>query len=82
MLLKGQWKKVRLTWVSEARTFFMFNQGHHPAVQTISLTNRTLSQMCANGRFKAFEQAQLLERATLRARKQLAALNAQRKIAA
>lgn len=82
MLLKGQWKKVRLTWVSETRTFFMFNHGHHPAMQTISLTNRTLSQMCANGRFKAYEQAQLLERATLRARKQLAALNAQRKIAA
>jgi len=82
MLLKGQWKKVRLTWVSDSRTFFMFNQGHHPSKQTISLTARTLSQMCASGRFKAFEQAQLLERATLRARKQLAALNAQRKIAA
>jgi len=82
MLLKGQWKKVRLTWVSDSRTFFMFNQGHHPSKQTISLTARTLSQMCASGRFKAYEQAQLLERATLRARKQLAALNAQRKIAA
>lgn len=82
MLLKGQWKKVRLTWVSEGRTFFMFSQGHHPAKQTISLTNRTLHQMCAAGRFKAFEQAQLLERATLRARRQLAALNSQRKAAA
>jgi uncharacterized membrane protein YgcG len=82
MLLKGQWKKVRLTWVSDSRTFFMFNQGHHPSKQTISLTARTLSQMCASGRFKAYEQAQLLERATLRARKQLAALNANRKIAA
>lgn len=82
MLLKGQWKKVRLTWVSDSRTFFMFNQGHHPSKQTISLTARTLSQMCVSGRFKAYEQAQLLERATLRARKQLAALNANRKIAA
>ncbi len=82
MLLKGQWKKVRLTWVSDSRTFFMFNQGHHPSKQTISLTARTLSQMCTSGRFKAYEQAQLLERATLRARKQLAALNANRKIAA
>ncbi len=82
MLLKGQWKKVRLTWVSSSRTFFMFNQGHHPSKQTISLTARTLTQMCEAGRFKAFEQAQLLERATYRARKQLAALNAQRKIAA
>jgi len=75
MLLKGQWKKVRLTWVSEGRTFFMFTQGHSPSKQTISLTARTLTQMCASGRFKAFEQAQLLERATLRARRQLAALS-------
>jgi hypothetical protein len=82
MLLKGQWKKVRLTWVSSSRTFFMFNQGHHPSKQTISLTARVLQQMCQSGRFKAFEQAQLLERATYRARKQLAALNANRKIAA
>lgn len=82
MLLKGQWKKVRLTWVSSSRTFFMFNQGHHPSKQTISLTARVLQQMCEGGRFKAFEQAQLLERATYRARKQLAALNANRKIAA
>ncbi|RZL08486.1 MAG: DUF1631 family protein, partial [Rubrivivax sp.] len=82
MLLKGQWKKVRLTWVSDSRTFFMFTQGHHPSKQTISLTSRTLQQMCASGRFKAYEQAQLLERATLRARRQLAALNTQRKAAA
>lgn len=76
MLLKGQWKKVRLTWMSEGRTFFMFTQGHSPSKQTISLTARTLTQMCASGRFKAFEQAQLLERATIRARRQLAALTA------
>ncbi len=82
MLLKGHWKKVRLTWVSDSRTFFMFTQGHHPSKQTISLTSRTLQQMCASGRFKAYEQAQLLERATLRARRQLAALNTQRKAAA
>lgn len=82
MLLKGHWKKVRLTWVSDSRTFFMFTQGHHPSKQTISLTSRTLTQMCATGRFKAFEQAQLLERATIRARRQLAALNTQRKAAA
>ena len=82
MLLKGHWKKVRLTWVSEGRTFFIFTQGHSPSKQTISLTARTLSQMCASGRFKAFEQAQLLERATIRARRQLAALSQQRKVAA
>lgn len=78
MLLKGQWKKVRLTWMSDGRTFFMFTQGHSPSKQTISLTARTLTQMCATGRFKAFEQAQLLERATIRARRQLAALGQSR----
>lgn len=82
MLLKGHWRKVRLTWVSEGRTFFIFAHGHHKTQETISLTARTLTQMCAGGRFKAFEQAQLLERATLRARRQLAALSAQRKVAA
>ncbi len=83
MMLKGHWRKVRLTWVSEGRTFFLFTQGHQGAKQTISLTARTLQQMCASGRFKAFEQAQLLERATIRARRQLAALSSgQKQVAA
>lgn len=82
MMLKGHWRRVRLTWVSEGRTFFMFTQGHQGAKQTISLTARTLQQMCESGRFKAFEQAQLLERATLRARRQLAALGTPRQAAA
>ena len=74
MLMQGQWKKVRLTWVSEGRTFFIFTHGHTHK-QTISLTARTLAKMCEGGRFKAFEQAELIERATLRARRQLAALS-------
>jgi len=69
-----QWKKVRLTWVSEGRTFFIFTHGHTHK-QTISLTARTLAKMCESGRFKAFEQSELIERATLRARRQLAALS-------
>lgn len=73
MRMQGQWKKVRLTWVSEGRTFFIFTQGHTHK-QTISLTARTLAKMCESGRFKAFEQSELIERATLRARRQLAAL--------
>ena len=73
MLMQDQWKKVRLTWVSEGRTFFIFTHGHTHK-QTISLTARTLAKMCESGRFKAFEQAELIERATLRARRQLAAL--------
>lgn len=82
MMLKGHWRKVRLTWVSEGRSFFIFTQGHQGAKQTISLTSRTLQQMCESGRFKAFEQAQLLERATIRARRQLAALGVNRQAAA
>ena len=73
MLMQGEWKRVRLTWVSEGRPFFIFTQGHQHK-RTISLTARTLAKMCDTGRFKAFEQAELLERATMRARRQLAAL--------
>ncbi|MEY2842368.1 MAG: hypothetical protein RI920_405 [Pseudomonadota bacterium] len=75
MQMQGQWKKVRLTWISEGRNFFIFTHGHTHK-QTISLTARTLAKMCDTGRFRAFEQAELLERATLRARRQLAALSA------
>lgn len=74
MRMQDQWKKVRLTWVSEGRTFFIFTHGHTHK-QTISLTARTLAKMCESGRFKAFEQSELIERATLRARRQLAALS-------
>lgn len=74
MHMQGQWKKVRLTWISEGRNFFIFTHGHTHK-QTISLTARTLAKMCEGNRFKAFEQAELLERATVRARRQLAALS-------
>jgi len=75
MHMQGQWKKVRLTWISEGRNFFIFTHGHTHK-QTISLTARTLAKMCEGNRFKAFEQAELIERATVRARRQLAALSA------
>ena len=82
MVMQGQWKKVRLTWVSEGRSFFIFTQGHHMHKQTISLTGRTLAKMCESGRFKAYEQSELIERATVRARRQLAALAMPKKTAA
>ncbi len=82
MMMQGEWKKVRLTWVSEGRSFFIFTQGHHMHKQTISLTGRTLAKMCESGRFKAYEQAELIERATVRARRQLAALAMPKKSAA
>jgi hypothetical protein len=79
MMMQGAWQKVRLTWVSEGRTFFIFTQGHTHK-KTISLTSRTLAKMCDTGRFKAFEQAELIERATVRARRQLAALSPNQRI--
>lgn len=75
MHMQGQWKKVRLTWISEGRNFFIFTHGNTHK-QTISLTARTLAKMCESNRFKAFEQSELIERATVRARRQLAALSA------
>nr|WP_297356049.1 DUF1631 family protein [uncultured Caldimonas sp.] len=68
------WRKVRLNWVSPGRTFFIFSYGKkHQKI--ISLTGRMLTKLCETGRFKAFEQAYLIERAVARARKQLAALS-------
>ncbi|MDE2400150.1 MAG: DUF1631 family protein [Burkholderiales bacterium] len=74
MHMQGEWKRVRLTWVSEGRSFFIFTQGHQHK-QTISLTSRTLAKMCDTGRFRAFEPSELIERATMRARRQLAAMS-------
>ncbi len=76
MNLNDEWQKVRLSYVSPGRAFFVFTRGkrHH---ETVSLTSRMLSRMCETGRFRAFESAYLIERATARARKQLAELSAQ-----
>lgn len=75
MHLNDQWQKVRLSYVSPGRAFFVFTRGrkHH---ETVSLTARMLARMCDSNRFKAFESNYLIERATARARKQLAALSA------
>lgn len=73
MHLDGEWHKVRLTYVSPNRTFFAFTRGRKHQ-RTISMTSRMLTKMCEAGRLRAFENAHLLERATARARRQLAAL--------
>ncbi len=78
MHLNDQWQKVRLSYVSPGRAFFVFTRGKRHT-ETVSLTARMLSRMCETGRFKAFESAYLIERATARARKQLAALTANSK---
>ncbi|HUG22144.1 DUF1631 family protein [Piscinibacter sp.] len=73
MLLKDQWQKVRLNYVSPGRNFFVFTRGRKHQ-ETISLTSRMLARMCESNRLRAVEHAYLMERATARARRQLAAL--------
>jgi len=73
MLLKDQWQKVRLSYVSPGRNFFVFTRGRKHQ-ETISLTARMLLRMCETNRLRAVEHAYLMERATARARRQLAAL--------
>jgi Protein of unknown function (DUF1631) len=74
MYLDGEWQKVRLSHVSAARTFFIFSHGGKHK-KTVSLTQRMLIKLCDTGRLKAFEPVHLIERATARARRQLAALS-------
>jgi hypothetical protein len=76
MELEGQWQKVRLSHVSPARSFFVFTHGSTHAQKTVSLSRRMLEKLCEAGRLRAFEQALLVERATARARRQLARLGA------
>jgi len=73
MHLEGAWQKVKLSYVSPGRAFFIFTHGKK-VQQTISMTARMLARMCDSGRLRAFENAYLIERATARARAQLAAL--------
>ncbi|XVJ69250.1 MAG: DUF1631 domain-containing protein [Rhizobacter sp.] len=73
MHLKDDWQKVRLSFVSPGRSFFVFTHGRKHQ-QTVSLTARMLSRMCESGRMRAVESTYLMERATARARAQLAAL--------
>ncbi len=72
MHLEGSWQKVRLAHVSNARSFFVFTHGSKQR-QTVSLTRRMLLRLCETSRLRAFESDYLLERATARARRQLAA---------
>lgn len=75
MHLDGDWHKVRLTHVSPARSFYVFTHGGRHR-RTVSLTQRMLQRLCEAGRLRAYESAYLIERATARARRQLASLAA------
>jgi hypothetical protein len=76
MHIDDEWQKVRLAHVTPGRNFFVFTRGQRHQ-RTISLTSRMLAKLCETGRMRAFENAQLLERATARARRQLASLAGQ-----
>jgi hypothetical protein len=73
MHIDGDWKKVRLSHVSPAKSFYLFTHGGRHR-KTISLTQRMLARLCETGRLKAYESAYLIERATARARRQLSSL--------
>ena len=73
MHLKDEWQKVQLAHVSSGRSFFVFTRGGKHQ-ETISMTSRMLARMCETGRFRAVESSYLMERATVRASKQLAEL--------
>ncbi|MES2960665.1 MAG: DUF1631 family protein [Pseudomonadota bacterium] len=73
MHFEDQWHKVRLSHISPGRTFFVFTRGNKHQ-HAISMTARMLFRLCETGRLRAYENAYLIERATARARKQLAAL--------
>ena len=75
MHLDDKWQKVRLNHVSAGRTFFVFTHGGRHK-QTVSMTHRMLVRLFDSGRLRAFENGYLIERATARARRQLAALAA------
>ena len=62
-----------LSHVSPGRSFFIFTQGARHK-KTVSLTQRMLLRLCETGRLRAFENSTLIERATARARRQLATL--------
>ena len=74
MHIDGDWKKVRLSHVSPARSFYIFSHGGRHR-KTISLTQRMLARLCQTGRLKTYESAYLIERATARARRQLSSLS-------
>lgn len=73
MHLDAGWRKVRLAHISAARSFYVFTHGAKQR-ETISMTHRMLVKMCETARLRAFENAELIERATARARQQLAQL--------
>ena len=72
MQLEGGWQKVRLTFASEGRAFYVFKYGDPE--QTITLTARMLIRLCELRRVRSMDRSELIDRAALRARSQLRAI--------
>jgi hypothetical protein len=77
LYLKDHWEKVRLSYMSPGKNFFLYTYGSSNKA-TISMTSRMVARLCESGRLRAFEKTPLVDRATERARKQLE----QKKVAA
>lgn len=73
MQLPDGWHAVRLTHISPGGLFVVFVRGHRHQ-RLISLTQRMVRRLCREGRLRRVESATLVERATARARAQLADL--------
>ncbi|MEP7303550.1 MAG: DUF1631 family protein [Caldimonas sp.] len=73
--LKDHWEKVRLSYMSPARNLFLFTHGSKDRA-SISMTARMLERLCDSRRMRTFEPGFLIDRATERARRQLAELSA------
>lgn len=72
MHLDDGWHRVRLAYVSPNRAFYAFTRGQKH-LRTVALTARMLRRLCEAGRLYADEAAPLIDRASARARRQLAA---------
>ena len=73
LYLKDHWEKVRLNYLGPGRTLFLFRYGSKDR-RSITMTARMLERLCETRRLRTFEHASLVDRATERARQQLAAL--------
>jgi hypothetical protein len=73
LYLKDHWEKVRLNYMAPGRTLFLFSHGSKDR-RAISMTARMLERLCEARRLRTFEHASLVDRATERARQQLAAI--------
>ncbi|MDQ6685503.1 MAG: DUF1631 domain-containing protein, partial [Pseudomonadota bacterium] len=69
--LEEGWERLRLTYMSPGRTMFLFQHGSRGR-GTISMTARMLQRLSEAGRLRAAERVPLIDRATARARRQLA----------